>query len=199
VEDPGVITDPRFVVRPITPSDGSALERFHRALSYDSVRLRWFTAHPRLTEDELRRFTTVDHHRREALVATVGDDIVAVGRFDRIGETADAEVAFVVADGWHDHGIATELLGRLSERAREEGITRFVADTLAENGPMLTVFGHLGHPLERSFDHGVVHLVMPVDDGDRESAGQASGEEGGSAGTLHVRAEPPSGSDRSSE
>ncbi len=75
-----------------------------------------------------------------------------------------------------------------------EGITRFVAETLAENTPMLTVFGHSGRLSERTFDHGVVHLVMPLDDGAQDSAGEI-----GSAGTLHVMIEPPSGGDRSSE
>jgi GNAT superfamily N-acetyltransferase len=193
------MSETRFVVRAITSSDAAALDRFHRALSSDSVRLRWFTAHPRLTEAEIRRFTTVDHHSREALVATVGGEIVGIGRFDRLGGTTDAEVAFVVADDWHDHGVATELLGRLRERAREEGITRLIAETLAENGPMLAVFGHSGRPSERSYDHGVVHLVMPVDDAGPGSAGQSPEQAAGSAGTLHVSTEPPSGGDRSSE
>jgi len=152
----------QLVVRPITPRDGESLIRFHSALSAESTRMRYLSPHPRLSVREVGYFTSVDHHRREALVALTGGDIVGVARFDRLGESDEAEVAFVVADEWHHFGVGSALLGLLMIRARGEGVVRFVADTLADNHPMLDVFGATGRPLTRSMSQGVVHLTFSI-------------------------------------
>jgi RimJ/RimL family protein N-acetyltransferase len=186
-------SDPAVAIRPIEPADASALVRFHDRLSTESVRRRFFTAHPHLTPAEVERFTSVDHHRREAFVATAGDELVGVGRFERLGESTDAEVAFVVADEWQDHGLATALLHCLEVSAAQQGITRLVAETLADNAPMLAVFAHSGHEIENAFDHGVVHVVLRVDRADQEA------EPVGTEGTIQVNTEPPSSPPRSSE
>jgi L-amino acid N-acyltransferase YncA len=49
-----------------------------------------------------------------------------------------------VIDAWHGRGVGGVLLGRLAERARAEGVERFVATVLAENRAMLRVFERLG-------------------------------------------------------
>ena len=71
-------------VRPIRPDDAARLVAFHAHLSPQSVYLRFFTFHPTLSEAEVARFTQVDFEDRVALVVTAGDEIIAVGRFDRV-------------------------------------------------------------------------------------------------------------------
>ena len=46
-------------------------------LTNETTRLRFFILHPHLTPDEVERFTHVDHHDREALVALDGPDVIA--------------------------------------------------------------------------------------------------------------------------
>ncbi len=149
-------------VRPIAASDAPALERFHEALTPETTRMRFFSPHPRLNTTELTRFTTVDHHDREALVMWADDEIIAVGRYDRQPGSPEAEVAFVVRDDHQGHGAATILLFRLADRARDEGITHFVADTLADNRRMVDVFAHTGWVTSSHFDGGVLRLVMEL-------------------------------------
>jgi GNAT superfamily N-acetyltransferase len=149
-------------VRPISTSDATALERFHAALSHDTTRLRYFTAHPHLTPTEVARFTSVDHHDREALVMWADEEIVGIGRYDLEPGSSEAEVAFVVRDDEQGRGAGTILLRRLAERARDEGVSRFVADTLAENRRMVEVFEHTGWVSSSSLDCGVLHLVMEL-------------------------------------
>jgi RimJ/RimL family protein N-acetyltransferase len=144
------------------PSMAAALERFHEGLSA-TTHNRFFGVHPHLSPAELARFTTVDHRDREAFVVLDGADIVAVARFDRLAPGADAaEVAFVVADAWQQHGLATDLLHRLVASARALGITRLVADTLASNRPMQAVFRHAGLPCTTALEQGVVHITIEV-------------------------------------
>lgn len=152
-------------IRAMEPDDADRLLRFHATLSANTTHLRYFSVHPRLTDAEVERFTHVDHLRREALVAQVDDEIIAVGRFDRLGAEPDAEVAFVVSDVWQGHGLGTILLARLARRARAVGIHRLVADTLPHNRSMLDVFRHAGLPMRSSFDAdgGVIHVVLDLE------------------------------------
>jgi len=159
----------RLRMRPIMPSDGPGLRAFHAELSTWSVYLRYFGAHPTLSDRDVDHFTHVDYRDRLALVVEDGDRLVAVGRYDRLGDKeggggdpAEAEVAFVVSDAYQHNGIGTCLLERLAEAARRVGITAFVADTLAENRAMIKVFLTLGFPVTTTAHHEVVHVRFPI-------------------------------------
>ena len=82
----------------------------------------------------MARFTQVDYVDRVAFILTVGDQMIAVGRYDRT-EGDEAEVAFLVEDAHQGRGIAQLLLEHLAEAARERGIVRFYAELLPQNAP----------------------------------------------------------------
>jgi GNAT superfamily N-acetyltransferase len=149
-------------VRTISTSDEERLVRFHESLSAETTRMRFFSVHPHLSNLETARFTDVDHYDREAWVALVGDDIIGVGRYERLANREDAEVAFVVADRWQGLGVGPILLNRLTDCARAVGIRRLVAETLAENHHMLDMFAHAGLPITRSMLRGVVTVTMTL-------------------------------------
>jgi GNAT superfamily N-acetyltransferase len=150
-------------LRPIRPDDASELAAFHARLAPRSVYLRFFTFHPTLSAREVEHFTHVDYHDRLALVAEMDRRLVAVGRYDRVAGTDDAEVAFVVEDGLHHQGLGTLLADELVRAARSRGVRAFVADTLPENREMLEMFRGLGLPLTWKFDGGVVRVRFPVE------------------------------------
>jgi RimJ/RimL family protein N-acetyltransferase len=149
-------------VRPMHRVDDDRLLRFHRTLSADTTYLRYFSPHPQLSTDEVRRFTHVDHRDREAIVAIVDDEIVGVARFDRLEHGVDAEAAFVVADTWQGRGLGTALFRCLAERAVTLGVDRFTAETLPRNRRMLAVFTHAGLPHSTSLSSGVVDVVIDL-------------------------------------
>jgi RimJ/RimL family protein N-acetyltransferase len=157
-----LILDDGTIMRPISAADSAALVRFHRLLSERSVRLRFFSPHSELSPSEVARFTQVDGEARVALVVECGGELVAVGRYDRLDESAVAEVAFVVADAYQRHGLATMLLHRLASAARSAGVERFVAEVLAENRPMLTVFQNAGFPIETKTEMDTVELMIHI-------------------------------------
>jgi GNAT superfamily N-acetyltransferase len=127
-------------LRPIWPGDADRLVALHARLSPESIRYRYFAPHPTLTPREVERFTNVDYDDRVALVATLGDDLVAVGRYDRIPGSDRAEVAFVVDDAHQGRGLGSVLLEHLAAIAAERGIRRFEAEVLADNLRMARVF-----------------------------------------------------------
>src|SRR3982750_330840 len=135
----------------------------HSRFSERTRYLRYFSPYPRIPERDLARFVTVDHRDREAFVIVAGPRIMAVGRYERLGpDSPEAEVAFVVEDAHQGRGIGSVLLEYLAEAARANGIPRFVAEVLPENGGMLRVFSDFGYQVQRRYADGVVHLDFPI-------------------------------------
>jgi GNAT superfamily N-acetyltransferase len=150
-------------IRPIRPGDAALLVSFHASLSRESIYLRFFNLHPVLSTHEVEVFTQVDYEARLALIVLAGGRLIAVGRYDRVAGSDDAEVAFVVADDHQHQGIGTLLADELARAARVQGIRAFVADTLAENVAMLEMFYGTGFPVETHFEEGVVKVRFPIE------------------------------------
>jgi acyl-CoA synthetase (NDP forming)/GNAT superfamily N-acetyltransferase len=148
-------------LRPIRAGDADAILALHARFSERTRYLRYFSPYPRIPERDLKRFTEVDHHRREALVAELSGRLIAVGRYESLSAD-EAEVAFVVEDAHQRRGLGSVLLEHLAAAAREERIARFVAEVLPENGTMLRVFSDAGYTVDRSYADGVVHLTFEI-------------------------------------
>jgi GNAT superfamily N-acetyltransferase len=174
--------DPRQRGTPVVLRDGSVVnvDQVHRTdaalladgfarLSEETRRLRFLTAKPRLTEAEVRYFTEVDHHDHEALGAIDPIDGRGVGLARYIRDRDDpevAEVAVTVADDWQGRGLGTELLRRITERAREEGIRQFTALVAVDNDTMLQLLHEIGVEVhETGSGSGAVdfRITLPVE------------------------------------
>jgi RimJ/RimL family protein N-acetyltransferase len=148
----------RIVVRPIRPADKSLLANGFERLSDQSVYRRFLSPLPELRPMDLVYLTEVDHHDHEALLAIDAQtgDAVGVARYvvERSagegseaaegGEARRAEFAVTVVDDWHRRGVGTELVRRLVQRARAEGLKRFTAVVHADNTAMLGLLEKLG-------------------------------------------------------
>jgi RimJ/RimL family protein N-acetyltransferase len=135
------------LIRPVRADDAELLAAGFARLSPESRRLRFLTAKDSLRPAELRYLTDVDHHDHEAIGALDPADGQGVGIARYIRDGADprtAEIAVTVADGWQGRGLGTELVNRLAERARGEGIERFVALTAGGNVAMGLLLRRMG-------------------------------------------------------
>lgn len=157
-------------LRPIHPADAEAVQAFHMRQSQQSIYMRFFAFKSKLSSKELKRFTEVDYRDRVALVITIGGEIIGIGRYDRLDDPAEAEVAFNIADAHQGRGIGSILLEHLAAAARENGIRRFSAEVLPENRKMLMVFSDAGYDVKRHFDDGVVSLEFNIDPTDKSRA-----------------------------
>ena len=178
-------------LRPILPTDADALVAFHDRLSDRTRYLRYFGAHPYLSPREVERFTVVDHGARVALIALLGDEIIAVGRYegtagpDGAGVVGPAEIAFVVRDDHQSRGLGSILLEHLTAAARERGVRRFEAEVLAENSQMVRVFRDAGYQVSRQFEDGVIHLEFDVDPTERSLEVRDAREQRAEARSVH--------------
>lgn len=149
-------------LRPISDDDEHRLVAFYGRVSAESKYLRFFAPMPRLSERDVRRFTHVDHVDRVALVLTVAEAIIAVGRFDRVPGSDVAEVAFLVQDAHQGRGIGQLLLEHLAQAGREVGVKRFLAEVLPENRRMSTIFTAAGYRVAGGFEDGIMRLEFPI-------------------------------------
>jgi acyl-CoA synthetase (NDP forming)/GNAT superfamily N-acetyltransferase len=149
-------------VRPILPSDGGRIHDFHARQSPESIYLRYFTAHPTLSDREVEQLTHVDYEDRMAFVALRDDVMVGVARYDRWPGRFDAEVAFFVDEGYRGRGMATLLLEYLAAAAREVGLTGFTATVLPTNRRMVSVFRQAGFEVTSSYEEGVIEVRLDL-------------------------------------
>jgi len=156
----------KLVIRPIRPEDKPLLADGFERLSARSRYRRFFRPLDRLSIRDLAYLTEIDHRDHEALVALDPETghLIGVARYVRSGEPDYAEVSVVVGDPWQRRGVATALLERLVERAREAGVTHFVALVMDENTEALQLFEHRapGQPPPRRSKSGHLELLMDL-------------------------------------
>src|SRR4051794_22622499 len=112
-------------LRPICPEDADGINGLMERSSDQTRYYRFFGPMKRLSEKDLHRFTHVDYVDRVAFVLVLGDQVIGVGRYDRLPDTAEAEVAFLIEDAHQGRGLGSVLLEHLAAAGRERGIERF--------------------------------------------------------------------------
>jgi acetyltransferase len=158
------------ILRPIRPEDESLMIKFHGQLSEQSVRMRYaegLRLDDRTAHDRLVRVCFGDYDRELALVAerrvAGGPEIIALGRLsrERARGNTDAEFSLLVADPWQGKGVGGQLLARLIEVARQEGITRIYAEILEANLHMQRLCARLGFVMGPA-DGGVISAERKI-------------------------------------
>ena len=135
-------------IRPIRPEDATLEIAFVDRMSERSKYMRFFNAVRELTPTMLARLTQVDYDREIALIAlSAGKDgeeqIVGVSRFAANSDGESCEFAVALDDQWNRRGVATILMERLIEAARDAGYKRMTGCVLPENNSMLKLAARL--------------------------------------------------------
>jgi RimJ/RimL family protein N-acetyltransferase len=147
-------------LRSPAPEDEPDIRAFFDALSFESRYLRFHGAGR--TDVISRDYARADGDSRVPLLAHLGGRVVAVAGYDRLNEPDAAEVAFAVSEDMQGRGLATRMLEQLAEVAAARGITRFDAEVLADNRPMLHVFANAGFGVRRVSSGGVTSLGLDL-------------------------------------
>jgi acetyltransferase len=159
-------------IRPIRGEDESRMAEFHKGLSDATVYLRYFQVQrleSRVEHERLIRKCFLDYDREMALVAerlnkeTGAHELLAVGRLVRQRDKREAELGVVVADCWQGAGLGTELVRRLIEIARCEGIGRIKAEILSENAIMMVLAKHFHFAIVREEDPTSLTATLALD------------------------------------
>ena len=118
------------VVRQIRPEDKRRLQDGLKHLSEQSRYFRFLAPIQKLSSEQLRHLTELDHVNHEAWAAfdKEGEDqqVLGVARYIQLDdEPGVAEAAVAVIDSHHNRGMATLLIGKLIISAIENGIRMF--------------------------------------------------------------------------
>lgn len=151
------------ILRPILPEDAPLLTSFHKELSENSVRQRYFeflSLNSRVAHDRLIRICFNDYNKEWAIVAEIekekGKEIIGVGRLIRIPGTPHAQFKLLIQDAYHQLGLGTQLIKHLLKIAKEENILEVHGHILSENKTMLNLCQKLGFNLDFQKDPNVV-------------------------------------------
>jgi GNAT superfamily N-acetyltransferase len=155
--------DVGVATRPMRADDDVRLERMWPRLSPDTVYRRFHSPLRRLAPATVHHLVAVDHDRREALVAVVGDEVVGVARYDRSPADPDsAEFAVVVEDAWQGFGLGRQLLGELAALAARRGVRRLTATVQMDNDRMVWLIRRLLPGSRLTRDSGTYQVESPL-------------------------------------
>ncbi|MDX2255664.1 MAG: bifunctional acetate--CoA ligase family protein/GNAT family N-acetyltransferase [Pseudanabaenaceae cyanobacterium bins.39] len=159
----------RLKIRPIRPEDEPLMVEFHKALSDESVYLRY--AHTiklaqRITHERLTRICFIDYDREMILVAdrqdpeTCQHKIMGVARLSKLHGTNEAEFALIISDRYQGHGLGTELIKRLIEVGKAEQLDAIVGYILPSNYKMKSICRKLGFEIQLEQEMLRANLVL---------------------------------------
>ncbi len=147
----------RVLIRPIRPEDEPLIVKFHESLSDQSVYFRYFQSmklSDRIAHERLIRICFIDYDREMILVAEIkepesGDrKIIGASRISRYHGRPEAEFSVLISDPFQGKGLGSELLKRLLQIGRDEGIKKITGDILYENVVMQRICEKLGFRLQ---------------------------------------------------
>jgi RimJ/RimL family protein N-acetyltransferase len=154
----------RLEIRALTHDDRSDLIAAVARTSAESLRRRFFVPKTKFTDREMDFFSNVDFVNHVALVAVIEDDqtaIVGGGRYIVV-RPGEAEIALAIVDYYQGRGIGTALIRHLVAIARAAGLTRLIAEVLAENLPMLRVFEQSGLAISTKREAELRHVTLEL-------------------------------------
>jgi len=156
-------------IRPIRPEDEPLMVQFHGTLSERSVYMRYFSPvklQQRVAHERLSRICFIDYDREMVLVATRRNpetnqvEILAAGRLTRIHGQPVGEFGLLVGDPFQGFGLGTELLKRLIDVGRGEGLETIIGYILPDNTPMVNVAESLGFETKYGADNAVIATLQ---------------------------------------
>ena len=133
------------VVRQIRPDDKGRLQEGLKQLSEQSRYFRFLAPIQKLSSQQLRHLTEVDHVKHEAWAAfdSEGEEqlVLGVARYIQLDdEPGFAEAAVAVVDSHQNRGLGTLLVGMLISSAIRNGIRSFRGFVHNDNKKVLRIF-----------------------------------------------------------
>lgn len=157
-----------ITIRPAKPVDERRIQEHFYNQDKNDIYSRYFKARTRFVRDDMESMYQIDYIKDLTLLAVVGEfgfgRVVAVGEYLLDQANNIAEVAFSVSKGWQGKGLGKILMQKLSEAARENGITGLMAYTLPRNRGMVRLFKTLPYKVSTVYDGDVIELSCRFDE-----------------------------------
>ena len=137
----------RVLIRPVHADDAAIERAFVERLSPEA-RANRFLGQVAVTDDLIRKLTTIDYQRDMAFVALHHESgskaEIGASRLYRNADQASCECSVVVADAWQGKGLGTILMRHLIDEARRRGFKRMISIDAVGNTGMRKLALELG-------------------------------------------------------
>jgi GNAT superfamily N-acetyltransferase len=162
-QDQGTGPDVRAVtIRVATVDYKEKLRRMFSRLSSKSIYRRFHLPYSEVPEQTLALLLDIGYCDKQSLVALAEEEIIAHAMYVRRGASRDAEVAFVVDDGWQSKGVGKLLLASIAEEALLRGVETFTGEVLRENRRVLSLLNAVFADVEYVIRDGLYHFRVPL-------------------------------------
>lgn len=151
-------------VRPILPEDEPLLKTFINQVTKEDLYYRYFSEISEFTHDSLANMTQIDYDREMAFVAIRNPDthpeIIGVTRAMADPDNQQAEFAILVRSDLKGNTLGHQLMVKLINYARKQGIKHLTAITMPENRNMISLAKKLDFSVEVQLNEGIVNLDL---------------------------------------
>jgi len=152
----------KVTFRPIKPVDGRLIQEHFYTMDDEDVKSRFFGLRRSFFSEDMEEMFQVDYIKSLSIVAVTGEigfeKIIGLGVY-ALEKGTVAEVAFSVSKKWQGKGIASILLNKIAEAARENGMTSLVAYTFSSNEGMIKLFHKLPYKIKTALEGNTVVLT----------------------------------------
>lgn len=169
VRDWNAASGEKIVIRPIRPEDEPLLVKFHEGLSERTVYHRFFSVMKlgqRVAHERLSRIAFIDYDREVTLIATRVNhgelEMVGASRLVKQFGRPEAEFSLLIKDAFQRQGLGKEMLLRVLEIGRDEGLARVHGYVLPDNSGMLRLCDELGFVQQALQDEKVVKVTKEL-------------------------------------
>ncbi len=159
------------LVRPILPEDEPLLVAFHKELSENTVRQRFFdflSLDERTSHERLIRICFNDYDRELGLVVEINEPItqqkkiIGVARLSRFPGSQDAQLTLIISDPFHNQGLGSELVSQMIKIARQEGVDTIFANILQDNKGMIKILIKHGFAITTKEKTPIVNAELKI-------------------------------------
>jgi acyl-CoA hydrolase/RimJ/RimL family protein N-acetyltransferase len=154
--------------RPTKAVDGRLIQEYFYSLDERDIQARFFGIRRRFFREDMEGIFQIDYIKNLSIVAVTGEvgfeKIIGLGEY-ALAKGTVPEVAFSVSREWQHRGIATILLEKLTEAARENSFTGLTAYTQSNNTGMIKLFKKLPYKMETIMEGGMLVLKCNFENG----------------------------------
>ena len=151
-------------IRPLTPEDAEAEQKFVQNLSDKSRQSRFMAHIKELSQSTLASFCNIDYQREGAFTAEAEDGtLLGISRFSCTQYPVSCEFGISVAENMHGQGLAFLLMQEIITLAARQGYHVMTAEILKTNTAMLKLAEKLGFAVTPStHDSELCEATLPL-------------------------------------
>jgi acyl-CoA hydrolase/RimJ/RimL family protein N-acetyltransferase len=165
-------------IRPAKPVDIRRIQEHFYNLDRKDVVARFFYEKTAFLRDDVEAMVESDYIKNLTILAVAGEfgfgTVIGLGAYMLEPANNTAEIAFSVSRPWQSKGIATVILNKLAEAARNNGIEGLTAYTTPENRGMVKLFSKLPYKTRSSLSDGMLVLSCRFDETAEQDAANAT-------------------------